>query len=137
MTAWVVLVSLKDSKVLNEAETQKSLISYRSVRQQANKMILWHVFTTNTSPRSKSESSLLCWSSEATEILRFRPETKETGISRLDSPLLKCTRTHISSGLDPVGRSYISVAQEPPDYPDMSSCVFWLFPKIKKGKKET
>jgi len=96
----VVLKSLKDSRGLNEPETRSRMISNRSDRQQQTR---WSCDTCSLRinlRRAKGESTLLCWSTEATETRRFLQGVKENEISRLDSASLQYTRAHRSAGLD-------------------------------------
>lgn len=100
MTIWVVLKSLTDLGGLNEAETQSRMISNRSYREQQKRWSYDKCSLRIRLRRSKGESALLCWSSEATENHRFLQEAKEMGILRLDSASLPCSRAHRSCGLD-------------------------------------
>jgi len=136
MIAYVVLKSFKDSRSLNDAETQSRMTSNRSVRPQADKMILWHEFTMNTSPKFDKWISITIlkfwsdWDSPFSAGGQKNPE-----VSRLDSASLQFTHVPRSSRLDVFGSLYIFVAQKPPSYPDMFFCYLWPFPKNKTTKK--
>jgi hypothetical protein len=136
MTVGVVLKSLKDSRGLNETETRSRMISIRSYSQQADKKILWYAFTTNKSPKVErwiSISVLKFWSDWDSPI-SAGGQRNGNFTSGLCITIMH-SRTQVIR-LRFFGRSYISVAHEPPNYSDMSFCDLQLFPKIKMAKKK-